>query len=215
VARDSRFAWVGGETCLDFNNTVAWGSHALEEERLRSTGDLLEWGKDAKLIPSPPGRSSVPPRALEDALSLRATLHRTFSPLSRWHAPDPETLGTLNRFLSRSLAGARLSRGKGIFLWDFSGSARELDPILAAVTWSAARLLTSPDLGLLRECANPECGWLFVDRSRRRNRRWCEMRECGNRAKARRYYRRHRTSARGEESPRALLGRSLGRESPL
>jgi predicted RNA-binding Zn ribbon-like protein len=79
-------------------------------------------------------------------------------------------------------------------VWDFSASSRELDPILAAVAWSAAGILASPDLRLLRECASPECGWLFVDRSRRKNRRWCEMSECGNRAKARRYYRRHRTS---------------------
>ena len=39
----------------------------------------------------------------------------------------------------------------------------------------------------LKRCENPRCGWLFVDRSRNRSRRWCEMATCGNRAKARRH----------------------------
>lgn len=189
----ARFEWVGGETCLDFNNTVAWGPNGLSEERLRAPEDLLDWGKGAGLSDGS-AAPDVSPRALGDALALRATLHRVLSPLSRWHAPDAESLAELNRFLGRALAGLRVSKGKGAFRWDFSGSARQLDPILAGVVWSAARLLTSADLRVLRECANPECGWLFVDRSRRKNRRWCEMRECGNRAKARRYYRRHRSS---------------------
>ncbi len=42
----------------------------------------------------------------------------------------------------------------------------------------------------LKRCENPRCGWLFVDRSRNRSRRWCEMATCGNRAKARRRARR-------------------------
>jgi predicted RNA-binding Zn ribbon-like protein len=33
------------------------------------------------------------------------------------------------------------------------------------------------------------CGWLFVDESRNGSRRWCSMKDCGNRAKARRHYR--------------------------
>lgn len=134
---------------------------------------------------------------LEDAFELRETLHRILSPLSRWHAPASEDLAAFNRFLARAVARARIARGKGTFSWDFTDSAGELDPVLAGVVWNAARLLTSPELKLLRECANPDCGWLFVDRSRRKNRRWCEMRECGNRAKARRYYRRHRPAEGG------------------
>jgi hypothetical protein len=39
----------------------------------------------------------------------------------------------------------------------------------------------------LKRCENPRCGWLFVDRSRNRSRRWCEMATCGNRAKAKRH----------------------------
>jgi predicted RNA-binding Zn ribbon-like protein len=47
----------------------------------------------------------------------------------------------------------------------------------------------------LKHCAADDCGWLFLDRSRNHARRWCDMKVCGNNAKARRFYRRHRAAA--------------------
>ena len=46
----------------------------------------------------------------------------------------------------------------------------------------------------VKECDNETCRWLFVDMSKNRSRRWCDMKDCGNRAKARRHYRRTRRS---------------------
>ncbi|MGA2590961.1 MAG: CGNR zinc finger domain-containing protein [Bryobacteraceae bacterium] len=31
------------------------------------------------------------------------------------------------------------------------------------------------------------CGWMFLDTTRNRSRQWCDMRDCGNRAKVRRF----------------------------
>jgi predicted RNA-binding Zn ribbon-like protein len=62
--------------------------------------------------------------------------------------------------------------------------------VLWPVLWSAARLLAAPELAHLRKCAAPNCGWLFVDTTRNRSRRWCDMRVCGNRDKVRRHRRR-------------------------
>jgi predicted RNA-binding Zn ribbon-like protein len=50
-------------------------------------------------------------------------------------------------------------------------------------------LLTQGQLDRLGEC--PSCGWLFLDTSKNRRRRWCSMATCGSRDKARRYYERH------------------------
>ena len=47
----------------------------------------------------------------------------------------------------------------------------------------------------LRRCDNPACRWLFVDESRRGDRRWCDMAVCGNRAKGTRYRHRRRVTA--------------------
>ena len=69
-------------------------------------------------------------------------------------------------------------------------SAMQLD----TMDRSAAELLTSPDLPLVRECAGYDCGWLFMDTTKNRSRRWCDMATCGNRAKGRRHYERRRAA---------------------
>src|SRR5690349_21132739 len=53
---------------------------------------------------------------------------------------------------------------------------------------AAADLLTSADLPRVGRCENPPCGWLFVDRTRSRTRRWCTSEGCGNRDRAKRHY---------------------------
>jgi predicted RNA-binding Zn ribbon-like protein len=70
-----------------------------------------------------------------------------------------------------------------------------LRQVLWPVIRSAADLVTSPDISQIRECGAPDCNWLFLDRSRSGRRRWCDMSTCGNRAKARRYYSRHRRNS--------------------
>ena len=40
----------------------------------------------------------------------------------------------------------------------------------------------------------PNCGWLFLDRSRNSSRLWCDMTVCGNRHKAKRHYRRRKAA---------------------
>jgi predicted RNA-binding Zn ribbon-like protein len=39
----------------------------------------------------------------------------------------------------------------------------------------------------VRLCADASCAWLFLDTTRNRTRRWCDMKECGNRNKVRRF----------------------------
>ena len=44
----------------------------------------------------------------------------------------------------------------------------------------------------LKCCALPSCGWAYYDSTRSRTKRWCSMKSCGSRHKAREYYRRQR-----------------------
>jgi predicted RNA-binding Zn ribbon-like protein len=44
----------------------------------------------------------------------------------------------------------------------------------------------------LRACANPDCRWVFYDRSRNQQGNWCDMAVCGNRLKNRRLRARRR-----------------------
>jgi len=58
-----------------------------------------------------------------------------------------------------------------------------LEAILWPIAGSAGELLTSDDLGRVRQCGGKTCRWMFVDRSKNRSRRWCDMKVCGNRPK--------------------------------
>lgn len=63
---------------------------------------------------------------------------------------------------------------------------RDRDPFLSTVLHEAMTLAFSPDAKRVRVCGN--CGWLFIDRTRNANKRWCIAGLCGSRTKARRYY---------------------------
>ena len=73
--------------------------------------------------------------------------------------------------------------------WD--GSA-----LRAAFASSAVELMTDPRLDRVKQC--PGCGWLFVDTSKNRSRRWCSMEMCGGRDKALRHYRKQRAETSAE-----------------
>jgi predicted RNA-binding Zn ribbon-like protein len=55
------------------------------------------------------------------------------------------------------------------------------------VVRAASDLLTSDALARVRQCADGSCAWLFLDTTRNRTRRWCDMKACGNRNKVRRF----------------------------
>jgi predicted RNA-binding Zn ribbon-like protein len=61
---------------------------------------------------------------------------------------------------------------------------------------AAVRLLCDTGLTSLRTCPVDEggCGWVFIDHSRNRSRRWCLMAGCGTHAKARRLTERRRAA---------------------
>ena len=74
--------------------------------------------------------------------------------------------------------------------WSWRDAADRLDSIIWPVVRSAADLLVSDEAARIRVCGGPDCGWMYVDRSRNGLRRWCEMESCGTREKSRRRARR-------------------------
>ncbi len=189
--------------CLDFANTVEWHAAASPEDRLRNYSDLMEWAVEAGIIDeetarrwteesrSQPGEAA---RILKRALSFREALYRIFSAVARNAAPDEDDLAALNGILGDALGRLTLDYGSDGFRlgWpplDKCGPGSVLWPIAR----SAADLLAAGDPSRIRQCADDRgCGWLFLDQSRNRSRRWCSMEDCGNRAKAGRHFRRQR-----------------------
>jgi predicted RNA-binding Zn ribbon-like protein len=64
---------------------------------------------------------------------------------------------------------------------------------LGRVLTELNRLSEIAQLNRLKMCESPECHWVFFDRTKPANRRWCSSNRCGNRQKVRTFRERHRS----------------------
>lgn len=198
-----RIPMVGGELCLDFTNTTS--ERDLEpRERLLGYGDLLVWAERTGLIDArraaelraeaeqrPRDAARVHARALE----LREAIYRVFSALAHGEPANSADVAWLDAEVREAQRRRHLAAQGDRVGWIWIEEGDPLEEILRPVAWSAAELLTSAERSRVKECTNENCNWLFVDASRNRSRRWCDMKDCGNRAKARRHYARQRARA--------------------
>jgi predicted RNA-binding Zn ribbon-like protein len=202
TTRAGQLPLVGGALCLNFANTVS-GLHEgeREQEHVRTYEHLVAWAVHADAVPSAEAHgllaragedAAAASRALHRALGLRDVIHDIFAAIAH-HAPVPErALEQLNGALADALRHARVQEAKGRFEWGWDDLAARLDAPLWPILRSAADLLVAGKLDRVKQCPYPHCGWLFVDLSKNKSRRWCEMSVCGNRTKARRHYMRER-----------------------
>ena len=195
------FKLCGGHAALDFVNSLddRFGA-AGPVERLAdyrtllrfvvATG-LLDSGRARRLARLAPGAAG---RAMRAARELREALAATLYARVDGHAAPRAALRAIERHLRRAgrhreLRWERRRPGQPLS-WDWArGNEAELPVWLLAQC--AAELLTSGSMERVRACGADTCRWLFLDTSRNHSRRWCEMRVCGNRMKARRFQARH------------------------
>ena len=194
--------FIGGDAALDFVNTVT-GRDETPRDWLDSYARLLEWAGRAKLLPpksiqSLARRSERDPSASERALAkakrLRETLFEIGRDLAKRRIPQPEALELLREHW---LAGAEahvfaLEGGRLAAVLD--READGLDLVSSMVAWRFAANVLVHTRGRLKICDGPNCAWLFLDTSKNGSRRWCDMKVCGNRAKARRHYAKQRAT---------------------
>jgi predicted RNA-binding Zn ribbon-like protein len=195
---------IGGRLCLDFANTVDWRRRAEPEELLSDYFGLVGWNVRAGTLP--PGEARrlaaaarkhprVAAAAFAKALVLREAFYRAALAHAHGETPPELDLAQVVRSYAEAVEKARLSDDATSYEWSFDESAGELDRPWWPVAVSAVELLTSPELARVRECEGRGCGWLFLDESRSRTRRWCSAAGCGNRERVRRYYERARKRA--------------------
>ena len=198
--RPSGSARSAGDISLDFVNTGAWDSAGPWNERLARYRDLVRWAREAGALSpdrSPPlleageRQPNLAERALEQALGVRLVLHDVFHALAEHRPISAADLAVLSESVAAATAGARLVYRDGRVVREWSADAEELEQVLRPIIVSAIDLLLGERSARVRACANPHCGRVFLDESRNGMRRWCDMRVCGSRAKARRYYARH------------------------
>ena len=195
----TEFEYSSGSLCLDLANT--WEDRSdPASDRLEDYNDLLDWAQGAglvgereraelgKLAHREPNKSLG---VFRGALDLRDTVFQLCSTTATGEKPSPRDVARLNTFL-QTVPKQQLCCGGECCEWEWPAGKPDLRQVLWPVIQDAADLLTSPDAARIRECGAPDCNWLFLDHSRGGRRKWCDMITCGNRAKARRYYERHR-----------------------
>src|SRR5688572_31205264 len=189
------FDRTGDHPALDFTNTVSERTSASPIERLASYGDLIEFARQTDMI-SAKKADALLARAERErkeaervhrmTIELRNALYSAFASIVRGETPVEGDLRVLNEHVARM----RLTRECCLEYECGDGLDSPLGPIVRA----ALDLITT-NRDRVRICAAPDCGFLFLDTSKNRSRRWCDMKQCGNREKARR----HHARVRGRE----------------
>jgi predicted RNA-binding Zn ribbon-like protein len=190
------FLLVAGHPALDLINTLDWRFRKDgTEELLKDYADLLRFTEQTKLLTSRETRrllrstsDEAGARAIARCRELREALAEIFYGKLDGGQPPAAARKTLERYFQAARLGQKLNWKQSPRLeWEWR--QMEHDPALPlwALAMSASDLMTSEAVDRVRACGNPECRWLFLDTSKNHTRRWCDMKLCGNRMKARRF----------------------------
>lgn len=194
-----QFDLSGGNLALDFVNTVSSRPTPERLDRLSDYPKLVVFGEEAgvlsqlvanrlyRIAGEAPSHGET---ALQQAVRLREALFAIFSAVAEHRALPANALALLNFAVQEGAAHSRIVHTNHRFVVEWIGMDTYVDSLLWPIARAGADLLTSDELANLRICASDDCAWLFLDQTKNHRRRWCDMKTCGNRVKARRHYER-------------------------
>ena len=186
---------VDAERVLAFINTLSGRPTEAPVERLESYEALVTWAREQHLVSAAAaerlvGESRKHPHqaamVLTRAKEFREALNGLASAIESGRQPNAAVLKTIGECLAAAYANARLVPHEGTLQW-IASAEDDLDRVVWEISRAAGRLVVSPRLARVRACAAADCGWWFVDDTKNRSRRWCDMKLCGNREKLRRF----------------------------
>jgi predicted RNA-binding Zn ribbon-like protein len=158
------------EQGTDALDTTAEAEAWLMENRLPGAGDLI--GLDRERLSS-----------------VREALREMLLANNAGEPPPRTAVEELNRQSSEAAIGLRFDAVGSQLVTTCDGVDSTIARLLAIVHES----MGSGTWERLKVCPADDCLWAFYDHSRNRSRTWCEMEDCGNRAKARAYRERRRS----------------------
>ncbi|WP_029089191.1 CGNR zinc finger domain-containing protein [Brevibacterium album] len=150
-------------------------------ERLPVPGRLDDWLAAGDLAV---GGEQATTADLASAHRLREAIHRLGTAIARDEPMREEDRELLNALLREDQLCPQLTEA-GLSWRPAPG--RHVRGALSRIAHDAVMLFGGPQRGRVKTCENPECQGLYVDTSQGRNRRWCSMNVCGNRAKKARF----------------------------
>ncbi|HEX6035850.1 MAG TPA: ABATE domain-containing protein [Anaerolineales bacterium] len=177
----TRFIFIAGRLCIDFTQTGGETGKRAYWERFHQPTDLADW-----LAQSPLQLQDVQPgpEEFKIALALRESIWRVAQAIRHGETHLAEDIGTINRAAAAPDLHPQLNSESLEQTW---GSPATATAALSVIARDAIDLFSGELRSRIRECANPNCGLMFVDASRPGKRRWCLMKRCGNMAKTSQY----------------------------
>jgi predicted RNA-binding Zn ribbon-like protein len=197
-----------GDPALDLVNTLdnrfnkpdELTSGRPPEELLKTYSDLLRFLTQTDLLTEAKARElrrvdlhaakreHVCNQVLSEARAFREHLAAvTYALIDGLEIPKA-SLAVIDASIKQATAHRRLISEDTHLTWRWSGITHDLASPLWLLAQSTADLLLSENASRIRSCAAETCRWLFLDTSKNHTRRWCDMKICGNRMKARRYH---------------------------
>jgi predicted RNA-binding Zn ribbon-like protein len=199
LIKDLQFQLVAAHPCLDFANSLDNRGSSNEIELIPTYAHLAQFAKQCgvfardqmreveSLMRSFPQVADLQPVT---AIKLREIIFTIFSGVAHGNAPLAATLEQFNEFVKTAAGHRALIAAENGFRWRWVDYKQEFKVLWFPFALAAADLLASDDLRYVRQCASSTCDWLFLDKSKSHSRRWCDMKVCGNRTKARKFYQR-------------------------
>jgi len=117
--------------------------------------------------------------------SLRSFLRGVLEMYISGRALSPSMRKRLESEVNRVTMALRLTHGAAGYALSVEHSGAAWDVVTADIATSAARLMTEG--ASVKVCANPDCSWMFIDETKPRTRRWCNVSVCGSLVNVRRH----------------------------
>jgi predicted RNA-binding Zn ribbon-like protein len=194
----ARFIFVSGRLCIDFTQTGGETGIRAYWERLNGPSDLADWLSESPLQLQ---GVQVKPEEFKAALSLREAIWRVAEAVRRGKAPSEEDVHRINHVAAMPDLPPQLVLENLQQVWNSPATA---SGALSLIARDAIDLFSGELRSRIRECANPNCGLMFVDTSRPGQRRWCLMKRCGNMAKTSRYRGKKTLDEKGNENDQTI-----------
>jgi predicted RNA-binding Zn ribbon-like protein len=190
-AYEGTYKLIGGRLAFDFVNTVSYRGLAAEHDWLWTPRNVVRWCVANHLPVLGAGRID-----LGTVHDLRDLVLAVVHPVTLGRHPERVDVTRFSEAVVSALQRRSIDPTTLQWVWAKPESTADcFSPVLC----DAAEIITSADPARLSAC--PGCDWLFEDHTRNRGRRWCDMADCGSRAKSRDYYYRTKpTVERGESS---------------
>jgi predicted RNA-binding Zn ribbon-like protein len=128
------------------------------------------------------GKKAVPVVQVRQLRNLLRSLIEKSNGAAGLHGAD---VAELNTWLNVAVF-PQLVKNQNGFALQLRAAQIGWPAILSAIVESFARTLMEGQAGRLKLCANEDCRWAFIDRTKGNIRRWCNDATCGNRDRVRR-----------------------------